>query len=133
MLAMTFPRGLVETDVKAIRLAVQSEAAQRGLAPQQGFVLLFVVDELCCNVMEHGQAAWAELKVEASAAGFRLTLLDDGIPFNTAEQSMQAKGDDLRESGERRLGLSLVGRLVDELIYQRTPEGLNRVELTKTF
>lgn len=133
MLAMTFPQGLAEKDVREIRLAVQGEAAQRGLAPQQGFVLLFVVDELCCNVMEHGRAAWAELKVEASAAGFRLTLLDDGIPFNTASQSQIAAREDLKESGERRVGLNLVGRLVDELKYQRTPDGLNRVELAKTF
>jgi anti-sigma regulatory factor (Ser/Thr protein kinase) len=71
--------------------------------------------------------------VEASAAGFRLTLLDDGIPFNTAQQSAAAKQEDLKDSGDRRVGLNLVGRLVDELNYQRTPEGLNRVELAKTF
>jgi len=133
MLAMTFPRGLAEKDVRDIRLAVQGEAAQKGLAPQQGFVLLFVVDELCCNVMEHGRAAWAELRVEASAAGFRLTLVDDGIPFDTAAQTRAAKAEDLKDTGERRVGLNLIGRLVDELKYQRTPEGLNRVELAKTF
>ena len=65
MLALTFPKGVGEADVKSIRQAVQSEASQKGLGPQQGFVLLFVIDELCCNVMEHGRAAWMELKLEA--------------------------------------------------------------------
>ena len=133
MLSMTFPQGLGEKDVRDIRLAVQGEAAQRGLAPQQGFVLLFVVDELCCNVMEHGRAAWAELKIEASAAGFRLTLVDNGVPFNAAQQAHHYSKMDLKNTGERRVGLNLVGRLVDELHYQRTEDGLNRVELAKTF
>ena len=36
-------------------------------------------------------------------------------------------------AADRRLGLHLVGRLVDEMDYRRTPEGLNRVELAKSF
>ena len=59
MIDMNFPQGVGEPDVKKIRLAVQGEAASKGLGPQQGFMLLFVVDELCCNVMEHSRAAWA--------------------------------------------------------------------------
>lgn len=133
MLALTFPKGVGEADVKSIRSAVQSEAAQKGLGPQQGFVLLFVIDELCCNVMEHGRAAWMELKLEANPAGFRLTMTDDGVPFDAATQIKSAAKSDLKGFDDRRIGLNLVGRLVDELSYQRTPEGLNQVELAKSF
>lgn len=133
MLALTFDRNLQEKDVKSIRSAVQNEAASKGLGPQQGFTLVFVVDELCCNVMEHGKAAWMDLRLEANAAGFRLTLTDNGVPFDTASGALNAAGTDLTLSEDRRMGLNLVGRLVDELRYERTGDGLNRVELTKSF
>jgi anti-sigma regulatory factor (Ser/Thr protein kinase) len=133
MIAMSFPGGLGAQDVQQIRHAVQEEASARGLGPQHGFMLLFVVDELCCNVMEHSRAAWAELKVEANPTGFRLVLTDDGVPFDLAGQVRSASGKDLKGEDDRRLGLNLIGRLVDDLKYDRTPEGLNRVELAKSF
>jgi anti-sigma regulatory factor (Ser/Thr protein kinase) len=133
MIAMSFPRGVGAQDVQQIRHAVQEEASARGLGPQHGFMLLFVVDELCCNVMEHSRAAWAELKVEANPTGFRLVLTDDGVPFDLAGQVRSASGQDLKGEDDRRLGLNLIGRLVDDLKYDRTPEGLNRVEMAKSF
>jgi len=133
MLAMSFPRGLGAGDVQKIRSAVQGEASAKGLGPQHGFMLLFVVDELCCNVMEHSRAAWAELKIEANPAGFRLVLTDDGVPFDLAGQAKAASHTDIKGEDDRRLGLNLIGRLVDDLRYDRTPEGLNRVEMAKSF
>lgn len=133
MIAMNFPQGLGANDVKVIRQQVQSEATSKGLGPQQGFMLLFVVDEVVCNVMEHSRAAWAELKVEANSAGFRLQMTDDGVPFDLAGQVKSTVGQDLKGQDDRRLGLNLIGRLVDDLRYDRTPEGLNRVEMAKTF
>lgn len=133
MIDMNFPQGVGEPDVKRIRQAVQGEASSKGLGPQQGFMLLFVVDELCCNVMEHSRAAWADLKIEANPTGFRLVLTDDGVPFDLAAQTRSASSTDLKGEDDRRLGLNLIGRLVDDLKYDRTPEGLNRVEMVKSF
>jgi anti-sigma regulatory factor (Ser/Thr protein kinase) len=133
MLQMRFSKGMGPEAVRQVRAAVQGEAAAKGLAPQQGFMLLFVVDELCCNVMEHSRAAWAELKLEANPAGFRLELTDNGVPFDLAAHARDAAGQDIQGRDERRLGLNLIGRLVDDLRYDRTAEGLNRVELAKSF
>lgn len=133
MLAMKFTHGLGAEDVQQIRQAVQGEASTKGLGPQQGFMLLFVVDELCCNVMEHSRAAWAELRIEANSSGFRLQLTDDGVPFDLGSQIRSAATHDMKGDDDRRLGLNLIGRLVDDLRYDRTPEGLNRVEMAKNF
>jgi anti-sigma regulatory factor (Ser/Thr protein kinase) len=83
--------------------------------------------------MEHSRAAWAELKIEANPAGFRLVMTDDGVPFDMAGQIQTAAKVDIKGEDERRLGLNLIGRLVDDLKYDRTPEGLNRVEMAKSF
>ena len=130
---LSFPQGVGEKDVKAARVAVQAEAAKAGLTLQQGFVVTFVVDELLCNVMEHAQASSAQLSLQASSAGFRLTLLDDGAAFDMAGLAQKASTADLRDAEDRRLGLNLVGRLVDEIEYRRTPAGQNLLELAKGF
>jgi len=131
MLELRYDHGLGQPEILLLRQSVQSEAQRGGLSPQHGFMLLFVVDELVCNVMEHARAEFAELAIEASPTGFRLTLTDDGLPFDPAGQSKVPV--DPNAVADRRLGLHLVGRLVDELDYHRTPEGLNRVELAKSF
>jgi anti-sigma regulatory factor (Ser/Thr protein kinase) len=133
MINLRFTQGLGPDDVHAIRQSVQTEAAQQGLAAQQGFVMVFVVDELVCNVMEHARAAWMELKIEADPKGFRCKLVDDGVPFDTADSVKSAASADIKGEDERRLGLNLIGRLVDDVSYTRTPEGLNQVELGKAW
>ncbi|HXC63147.1 MAG TPA: ATP-binding protein [bacterium] len=131
MLELRYENGLGQRDILSLRQSVQGEAQRGGLSPQHGFMLLFVVDELVCNVMEHARAGFTELAIEASSSGFRLTLTDDGLPFDPAGQAKVPV--DTALVADRRLGLHLVGRLVDEMDYQRTPEGLNRVELAKSF
>jgi anti-sigma regulatory factor (Ser/Thr protein kinase) len=133
MVNLRFSRGIGANDVHSIRQKVQAEASQSGLGAQQGFVMVFVVDELVCNVMEHARAAWLDLTIEADPKGFRCKLLDDGVPFDTAGSVKSAATSDLKGEDDRRIGLNLIGRLVDDVKYKRTPEGLNQVELAKAW
>jgi anti-sigma regulatory factor (Ser/Thr protein kinase) len=131
MVRLSFSQGIKPGDVQAIRQAVQTEAAEAGLSAQQGFIMIFVVDELVCNVMEHSRAARMDLTIEANAKGFQCQLLDDGTPFDTAESVQVASQVEILGQGERRLGLNLIGRLVDKVDYVRTAAGMNQVDLTK--
>jgi anti-sigma regulatory factor (Ser/Thr protein kinase) len=133
MMRLSFTHGIKPEDVHKIRQSVQEEAAALGLAAQQGFVMIFVLDELVCNVMEHGRAVWLELKLEADKQGFRCQMLDDGMPFDTAHEVRSAASSDLKGEDDRRIGLNLIGRLVDKVSYQRTSEGLNQVDLVKNW
>ena len=118
----------------SIRSRVQELGRGLALPAQSAFVLLFVVDELCCNVMEHSKASWSELEVRADLKGFKLQLKDDGIPFNIHAEVRAVAGRPLQDqASDRHLGLSLIGRLVDQVDYQRTPEGLNLLELGKNW
>ena len=133
MVNLSFSQGLGANDIHSIRQSVQAEAAQMGLGAQQGFVMVFVVDELVCNVMEHSRAARMELTIEANPKGFRCQLKDDGMPFDTAGSVKTASHSDLKGEDDRRIGLNLIGRLVDDVRYTRTAEGLNQVELAKAW
>ena len=133
MVRLKFTQGIKASDVQSIRQSVQAEATEVGLSAQQGFVIIFVVDELVCNVMEHSRATSMELAIEADAHGFQCRLVDDGIAFDTAESIEEATQVEIQGQGERRLGLNLIGRLVDKVHYVRAPDGTNQVDLSKAW
>lgn len=133
MLQISFNQGIGENEVKLIREKVQAECIALKMAPKNGFILLFVVDELSCNIMEHAHATWMELKIDTDASKFSATLRDDGVPFDTGAEVSEAKQKMVTgEGGERRLGLSLIGRLVDKINYSRD-KGVNQVVLEKAW
>jgi anti-sigma regulatory factor (Ser/Thr protein kinase) len=130
---ISFSQGIGPVEVKQIRERVQSSCIELKIPPKNSFILLFVVDELSCNIMEHSHAKWMELKIEASPANFTATLRDDGVPFDMGSELADAKGKAVSsEGGERRLGLSLVSRLVDSVKYSRD-KGVNQVILSKAW
>ena len=133
MLEISFKQGIGPAEVKQIRDKVQAECIALKMLPKNSFILLFVVDELSCNIMEHSHATWMELKVEVNLQKFSATLRDDGVPFDTKAEVGEAKQKAIDgEQGDRRLGLNLIGRLVDEVKYGRE-KGINQVELQKVW
>src|SRR4051812_14198981 len=133
MLQITFNQGVGPSEVKLIRDKVQAECLAMKMAPKNGFILLFVVDELSSNIMEHAHATWMDLKIDTSAEKFTATLRDDGVPFDTGAEAAEAKEKKITgDGGERRLGLSLIGRLVDRINYSRD-KGVNQVVLEKAW
>jgi anti-sigma regulatory factor (Ser/Thr protein kinase) len=133
MIQISFKQALGPLEVKQIRDKVQAECLALRVAPKNGFILLFVVDELSCNIMEHSHASWMDLKIEVTEKGFSALLKDDGVPFDTGAEVSEAKGKAINgESGERRLGLNLIGRLVDKIVYSRDA-GANLVKVEKAW
>lgn len=131
MLQISFNQGVGPIEVKQIREKVQAECLALKLPPKNGFVLLFVVDEISCNIMEHAHATWMELKVETDKEKFVVTVRDDGVPFDTGTELTEAKGKSLDLGpDERSLGLSLIARLVDKVAYSRE-KGANQIVLEK--
>lgn len=132
-LAMQFQKNLGAPEIQAIRAQVQKECASIGLDPQRAFTVLFVTDELACNVMEHAHASKVEISIDAAKDHFALTLKDDGVPFDSGEGIEGLAKGALVEKGERNLGLSLIGRLVDKVSYQRLEGGSNELKVEKSW
>lgn len=133
MLQISFTQGVGPAEVKLIRDKVQAECIALKMLPKNGFILLFVVDELSCNIMEHAHATWMDLRIELDGEKFTVTLKDDGVPFDAGAEVGAAKQKTIDgESGERRLGLSLIGRLVDSIDYSRA-QGINQVVIKKAW
>jgi anti-sigma regulatory factor (Ser/Thr protein kinase) len=133
MLKISFTQGVGPAEVGLIREKVQAECIAQKLLPKNGFILLFVVDELSSNIMEHSHATWMELQVEMDGQKFSARLKDDGVPFDTGAEVGAAKAKAFDgEGGERRLGLGLIGRLVDSIDYSRS-QGINEVVIRKAW
>jgi anti-sigma regulatory factor (Ser/Thr protein kinase) len=74
-----------------------------------------------------------DLKIDGGADKFSAVLRDDGVPFDLGAEAAGAKDKPITgEGGERRLGLSLIARLVDSIHYSRD-KGINQVVLEKAW
>lgn len=132
MLQMRFDKGLGAPDLRQIRDAVQSECLSKGLGPKDSFIVLFVTDEIVCNVMEHSKATWMEMALELNPEGFSATFKDDGVTFDAKTEVDALKGKAVDGENERHLGLNLIGRLVDKVDYQRDKD-VNTVNVSKAW
>jgi anti-sigma regulatory factor (Ser/Thr protein kinase) len=98
-----------------------------GVKGPTAYVLVTVVDELVCNILEHGGASWVELEMTPSEGVLKLQLRDDGREFDPVALIRQ-KGPDsaLKNESERNLGLYMVSQLADSCRYSRISENVNQ-------
>ncbi len=80
--------------------------------------------EICVNIVEHAYAGYAEgririgLMIMRQPLRFVVELADNGHPFDPSTSAPLR--DDLQDRGR---GLLLVHSLMDEVVYQRLPDG----------
>jgi anti-sigma regulatory factor (Ser/Thr protein kinase) len=127
---MRFDKGIGALDLRQIRDAVQGECLSKGLGPKDSFIVLFVTDEIVCNVMEHSKATWMEMELELSPEGFSASFKDDGVTFDAKSEVDALKGKAVDGENERHLGLNLIGRLVDKVDYKRE-QNVNTLNVSK--
>lgn len=85
-----------------------------------------VLDEFACNLMEHSGAGWIELKAYNLDGRIHVALRDNGKSFDPTALIKKDYSDYLKSDTDRKLGLFMVGRLTDDLRYEREePDGVN--------
>lgn len=77
------------------------------------------LDELLNNAIAHGSAGVVSIEAELSADRLRVTLSDDGKPFNPLDMATPDTGLPLEERQIGGLGIHLARRLMDEVTYLR--------------
>jgi anti-sigma regulatory factor (Ser/Thr protein kinase) len=99
---------------------------------KQMFEITLVLEELCGNVMRHGDATFMEVQLCKDWDELVMTITDDGAPFDPT-QSPEA---DILLPLEKRvpggLGIHLVHHYTDSFVYRRENEK-NVVTLTKSI
>ena len=134
MVSLRFPGRFGPVEIYKVRQAVKSACEESGLTPEATYSFVSAVDELCCNVMEHSKAKWFGIELQMEKGSLEARLSDDGVEFDPTDIIDQQDSKEVFENAtDRKLGLSMVGLMVDAINHSRDTDGINHVVLTKNL
>ena len=105
-----------------LRSMVDGAASESELVECLRFRLIFVLEELCLNVQDHGVVPGREIEVKLDECPSSLVLRvrDNGIRFNPLQDAPDPDlTSPLTERKVGGLGVYLLRSLVDDLFYER--------------
>jgi len=125
---LRFSADFGEAEVTRMREKVGDCLDLGGVTGSTAYVLVTVIDELVCNILEHSRATWVELEMQPGPMQVRLTLRDDGEEFDPAEAIMQKTPDHaIANESDRNLGLYMVSQLAKSCHYERLNGKVNQL------
>jgi anti-sigma regulatory factor (Ser/Thr protein kinase) len=97
----------------------------------EAFLLLNLMDELICNILEHGEATWVELEVHPDKKILNIILRDDGKDFDAGSSiaAQNSSGEAVVDPSGRHMGLYMVGHIADSWNYKRVDGAVNELNL----
>jgi serine/threonine-protein kinase RsbW len=106
-----------------------------GLDSNAVYAVEMAVDEACTNIIEHAYGGQGrgdiECTCQVNGQELTVTLRDHGHAFDPSsvpEPDISAALEDRREGG---LGLYLIGKLMDEVRFEFTPDAGNLLTMVK--
>ncbi len=118
-----------------IRRFVETWFDELALAPRLAGQLLVAVDEVCANVIVHGNHEnpnqWLTLRLRRAPACVIFELLDRGVPFEPPPFSPPDVARYIRERRKGGLGLTLVHLIMDRVEFLHEADDANLCRLTK--
>ena len=124
-----FKMGFGEAEVLALRAQVSEQMRQAGVGSDHAYALINVLDEFCCNMMEHSGASWVEIVVSPRDSGVSAHLRDDGEAFDPTAAIKNVSPDQPQNVIDRRLGLYMISLLAKDLTYHREGD-VNHLEFS---
>lgn len=133
MSSKVFPANFEQLD--AIREFVGGAASESGLDDREVYAVQLATDEACSNIIEHGYQGIQGGKItcicEPSPGELRITLRDNGRPFDPTGAPQPDLSLPLDERKIGGLGLFLMQNLMTEVRYGSSPEGENSLVMVK--
>ncbi len=119
-----------------VRMVVTSLAEDAGLPQNEIDKIEVAVDEACSNVMEHAYHAIFPrppvlLLFQSEDDQFVIDILDEGKSFDFEGHVMPKFPDHWYEGHTRGVGLFLIKKCMDTVLYDRTDDDRNRLRLIK--
>ncbi|MFO1124618.1 MAG: ATP-binding protein [Methylocystis sp.] len=116
--------GVTNADIPNAVAWIASEAEALGAAKRQCFGAQLCAEELLINAMRHGGRSHMTLIItlELLEDRLRLTLQDDGAPFDLANAPARKMDATLEESRPGGWGIALIRRFADHVHCRREGE-----------
>jgi sigma-B regulation protein RsbU (phosphoserine phosphatase) len=109
-------------DIEQIDPFIAEASRQAGLTLKEAMHMRLALEEAVANVINHSQATFIDLDTLIDDNQLKVTIIDDGIPFDATAESPTdfSLPPDQRPPGG--LGMMLLHQMTDQLDYQRTDE-----------
>jgi serine/threonine-protein kinase RsbW len=123
--------------LRAISAFVSEAIKDSPFDDRQRYAIDLAVDEACSNVIDHayGGEDRGDIRIllDLNESGLKITIQDDGEPFDPACVAEPDLTSPLETRCERGLGLFLIRELMDEAVYDFSCPGVNQLTLVKYF
>jgi len=114
---------------------VSQYAQEAGLDETAIYTVLVAVDEACTNIIEHAYGGEGRGDIQCACDvkddSLTITLRDWGDPFDPASVPEPDFNVPLQELQLRGVGLVLMKKIMDEIIFSPTPDGENVLIMIK--
>ena len=119
-----------------VRMVVTSLAEDAGLPQEEIDKVEVAVDEACSNVLEHAYEALSPrppvlLLIRSKGNQFVVDILDEGKSFDFDAHIMPEFPEHWYEGHTRGVGMFLIKKCMDTVLYGRTDDDRNRLRLIK--
>ena len=119
----------------AISEFIIEQAEQASFSPKEVYAIQTAVDEACANIIDHAYGGEDIGKIEINVSkiqnGMRITLQDNGEPFDPAEIPEPDVTSPLEIRKERGLGIYFMRQLMDKVIFEFSQKQGNTLILVK--
>ena len=133
MVTVTFP-GRLES-LEKISDFVQEVARSACLNEREVYAVQLAVDEACTNIIEHAYHGEGVGDITCTCDvlgdGLKVVLLDRARPFHPAAMPEPVLNVPLDEVKSRGLGIFLMRKMMDDVKFEVSPGGGNRLTMIK--
>lgn len=133
MISQTFP-GNYKT-LSAISDFIVEEAEKFEFSPSEVYAIQTAVDEACANIIDHAYGGenlgQIDIQVHHIKKGIKITIKDNGVPFNPDDIPAPDITSPLEIRKERGLGIFFMQKLMDEVKFEFSTSGINKLTLLK--
>ena len=135
MLTASFPAR--HDHLRAISAFVMDAIKDAPFDNRQRYAIDLAVDEACSNVIDHAykdiDQGEIRISLDLTETGLRITIQDDGAPFDPECVAEPDLTSPLETRCERGLGVYLIREVMDEAAYDFSTPGVNQLTLVKNF
>jgi anti-sigma regulatory factor (Ser/Thr protein kinase) len=110
-------------ELERARDRVRAHLERAGVDEAALYAVDLALEELAGNAIRHGKARTIRIEVEVEASVVRVTLADDGRPFDPTRHPEPARARTLADASIGGRGISLVRRFARAMRYQRDADG----------
>ena len=133
MLTARFPAR--HDHLRAISAFVLDAIKNTPFDSRQRYAIDLAVDEACSNVIDHAykdiDQGEIRISLDLTETGLRITIQDDGAPFDPECVAEPDLTSPLETRCERGLGVYLIREVMDEAAYDFSTPGVNQLTLVK--